>query len=330
MEPLLFAVKNDISNTYTYEVYQYYGTELQKSDLNMATEILMNKTEVLEDTAITDNSALVIYFAKIKPDIVLYISDDLKKDGEFVEELCKTGNKEAIMYAVQECDVSAVIQDNSDLINNPEFMKQAIKEDPSILVKADESLKNDYTFMHEVCKENKEVINYVANHTEEFGEQGLTAAKEVLVYNATSKAINEFKEELVKVQGKKEIKNTNENSIKERQLRNNTRFIERIKNGEIKQERAIRLLNSICKDLDEEFKQELMKYVKMDDAIIEKQKEEKSDIKIEPQDIEEKTITTSKLDSINKETQIIREEYTRQTKNKEVENVYRGTKEERK
>ena len=71
MEPLLFAVKN--SEFSTYEVYKYYGEELQKRDLTIATEIVTSEPDVLENTVITDNSALVLYFAKINPEIICEI-----------------------------------------------------------------------------------------------------------------------------------------------------------------------------------------------------------------------------------------------------------------
>ena len=154
-----------------YGMNKYYGEELQKSDLTIAGEIVINEPEVLEDTVITDNAALVIHFARINPEIVLYISEDLKNDGEFIEELLETGNKEAISYAIKECDISAVLQDNPELASNPEFMKEAIKEDANALKYVDENFKNDYKFMKEVSKENKEVIHYVVGHTQEFGKE---------------------------------------------------------------------------------------------------------------------------------------------------------------
>jgi len=326
MEPILFAIKNEYN---TYKIFKCMGSNLQEN-FDLAKDIIKEEPELIKGTPVSNNKEFILQAVDINPKVVIFMSTTLKADSKFTEQLCELKDAEVTMYAAKVCKMPDVIQENPNLASNPVFMKEAIKDDPSLLKHADDSLKNNYEFIKETCKENKEVINYVANHTKEFGKEGLTAAKEVLVDNTTSKAINEFKEELVKVESQKEIEKTKENSIKERQLRNNLRFIERIRNGEIKQERAIRLINSICKDLGEEYRQELMKYVKIDDAIIEKQKEDKSDIKIEPQDIEEKTITTSKLDSINQETQIIREEYTKQTKNKEVENVYSGTEEERK
>jgi len=62
-------------------------------------------------------------------------------------------------------------------------------------------------------------------------------------------------------------------------LNNGIKLLDRIKNGEVKPERAIRLINSLCKDMDEEYKKELMKYIKIDDAVIDKQKEEKEEFR---------------------------------------------------
>lgn len=326
MEPILYAVKNEYN---TYEIYKYFGSNLQEN-FDLAKDIIKEEPELIKGTPVSNNKQFILQAVDINPKVLIFMSTTLKADSKFTQQLCELKDAEITMYAARVCKMPEAIQENQNLANNPVFMKEAIKDDARLLKHTDDSLKNNYEFIKDICKENKDVINYVAEHTEEFGKEGLTAAKEVLVDSTTSKAIDEFKEELEKVQEQKEIQNSKEISIKERQLKNSMKFIERIKNGEVKQERAIRLINFICKDLGEEYKQELMKYVKIDDAIIEKQKEEKSDIKIKPQDIEEKTITSAKLDSINQETQVIREEYTQQTKKKEVEDVYRGTEEERK
>lgn len=320
MEPLLYAFKN--SKYATYEVYTYYGDGLKLQDLTIATEIVVNEPEVLKKTVITDTDTIVLYLVPYNPEIIMYISDDLKKDGEFIEELCETGNKEAIMYAVRECNISEVLADNPELANNPEFMRSAIKEDVNMLSNANEELKNSPEFIKEVSKENKEVINYVVEHTEEFGKEGLGAAKEVLAVNTTSKAIEEFKEELAELQKRKEEpqeenngldaeKARKEAAIKERQIRNSIKFLDKIKNGEVNQERAIRLIDSLCDNLGEEYREEIMKYIKLDDAVIERQKEEndkteeKNSIGIEPKNIESKVEDMARLPEVQKEKRLI-------------------------
>lgn len=339
MEPILFAVKN--SEFGTYEVFKYYGEELQKQDLTIPTEIVINEPEALEDTTITDNPTLVLHFAKINPEIILYISEDLKSDGEFIEDLCETGNKEAISYAVRECDISEVLQDNPDLASNHVFMKEAVKEDASVLQYANESLKNDYEFIKEAAIANREVIDYVAEHTNEFGKDSINATKEVLVENTTCRAIDEMREELEKVQDAKTKMESQEDfdkdskeykniQIRERQLTNNIRFINQIKNGDVKQERAIRIINAVCKDKEEEYRKDILKYIKMDDAVIAKEKEEKTNnekgtLEVTPEQIEEKT-EDARISKINGATKEIREEYISQTKEeKEVTNYDRGT-----
>ena len=317
MEPLLYAVRN--SEFGTYEIYKYYGEDLQKEDLTIAAEIAINEPKVLEKTELTNNDTTVLYLIKYNPEIAIYISDDLKNDGEFIEKLCETGNKEAINYVVKDCNVSEVLADNPNLANNVNFMREAIKENANVLEITSEELKNNYKFMQEACMINKESINYVVEHTEEFGKDGLNAAKVVLVDNTTNKAEDEFKAELENLKNKEANLEEKENdeqpqnreeekkqaAIKERQLRNSIKFIEKIKNGEVNQERAIRLINSICHNLGEEYREELTKYIKLDDAILEKQKEEKTENSIlEPKNIEEK-VSTARLPEVEKEVQII-------------------------
>ena len=83
---------------------------------------------------------------------------------------------------------------------------------------------------------------------------------------------------------------------------------ESIKEGKVNPERAIRLINSLCENLGEEYRQELMKYIKMDDAIIERKKEEEdkklSGVGIE--EVEEKT-SEATVSGIIEETNVIKE-----------------------
>lgn len=314
MEPLLYAVRN--SEYGTYEIYRYYGEELQKMDLNIATEIVIEEPDVIEYTAISDKENIILHLVRYNPEVIIYMSEDLKSDGDFIEQLCETGNKEVIMLAARECNIADVLQDNPDLANNPEFMREVIKDDVTMLTNASEDLKDNHKFIKDICKENKEAINYVVDHTEEFGKEGLGAAKVVLAENTTSKAIEGFKSELEELQKKKEKpqeenkdldteKARKEAAIKERQLKNSIKFLEKIKNGEVKPERAIRLINSLCDNLGEEYREEIMKYIKLDDAVIERQKEEKEKESegyvIEPKDIEEKVNDAARLPKVKEE-----------------------------
>lgn len=233
MEPLLYAVKN--SPFGTYEVFKYYGENLQTQDLTMATEIVVNEPDVMEGTAITDNPTLVLYFVNVNPEIVLYISEDLKNDGEFIEELCEKGNKEAIAYAISECNISAVIQDNPKLAQNPEFMKEAVKEDVTILEKAPEELRNNYEFMRDVTKNSREAIDYVVANTDKFGKEAIKATKETVTENVVTDIEQEVEKENKRIQT---ISDLGEKSEAERKLGNTYERIENAKT-QIKEWEAI-------------------------------------------------------------------------------------------
>lgn len=288
MEPLLYAVKN--SQLSTYEVFKYYGESLQKSDLTIATEIVINEPDVFEYTAIADDPTSVLRLAQINSKIILYMSEDLKSNGNFIEELCETGNKEAIMYAARECNISDVLQDNPDLANNPEFIKEA-------------------------CKANTELIEYITEHTEDFSSESLKAAKGVLVENTRNSAISGFEKELEELQEKKLTGNTEEVQRREEQVK---RHIKSFEKEEDISPRKARFMLKLCKDLDEEHRKKLEQIVKLDEAVIAKQKEEK-DKKVSPQDIE-KLSENSKLSEIQAEPTAIREQITSEREQTTKEN----------
>ena len=311
MEPILFAVKN--SEFGTYEVFKYYGDELQKHDLTIATEIVINEPEVMENTVITDNPALVLHFAKINPDITLYISEDLKSNGKFIEDLCETGNKEAISNVIRECNIAEVIQDNPDLVSNPEFMREAVKEDSNSLKYADDTLKNSYEFIKEASIENKEVINYVVLNTDEFSREALEGARESLESHFISDATEEIEETRKKI--KEESKATDEEVIKrEKELDYVQKAIKRFRElPEEKKPRYAHLALQMCKNMDERYRTELEKYETLYLAAQEKEKKEKvkgesDSLEVTPEQIEDKT-SNARISEINVVTKEIREEY---------------------
>lgn len=317
MNQLLFAVRNSKG---TYEVYKYYGEELQK-DITIVSEIVSKQPEVIENTAVSYNETIMMQLAQINPRTILYMSETLKDNENFIQSLCETGNNEVIKYAAIKCNISDAIANNPNLSNNSEFMKvvmarDAIIKDVNALKNIDENLRNNYEFIKVAAKENEEVIDYVAEHTEEFGIEAINGIKEVLIDNTTCRAIDEMQIELEKVQEEKvqiesqegfnkESEEYKKIRIRERQLNNNIRFINQIKNGEVKQERAIRIINAVCKDKDEQYKQELLKYIKMDDAVIAKEKAEKSEVKVVPEDIERVTGEEVKVSDLQKERKAI-------------------------
>lgn len=366
MEPLLFAVKN--SEFSTYEVFKYYGEELQKNDMTIATEIVLNEPDVIEDTAISDNETAILYLAKINPEVILYMSDDLKNDGEFIEELCKTGDREIINYAVNECNISEVIADNPSLATNALFMSEAIKEDANALQYADESLRNDYKFIRKVSKDNKEVIDYVAEHTESFGKEALNGAKDSLEEKLLTETKKEVEAGRAKLEEEKDALTPEQARRKERDLNGIDKMLKKFEEAETpeKKGRIAHFLlvtagmeryknmdeypNGVAHEkMDPEFRKELEKYEKLYLAAKEKEKsnpevtheqtetkdetkvateqEVKEKVTITPEQIEGRT-TDARISEINGETQAIREEYIRETKEVERDDNDRGTIEE--
>jgi len=330
MEPLLYAVKN--SKYSTYEVYKYYGEDLQKGDLTTATEIVINEPKVFKDTMISDEASIVLYLVDYNPEIIMYISDDLKNDGEFIEELCEDGNQEAIMYIAKECDISTVLEENPNLANNPDFMKEAIKNDTETLNLASGELKNDYNFMKEIA-ENEKTIEYVLEHTDEFGVKGLSGTKDAVIEKSTDEAKLGFEEEQKKI--RKQIEEVAEEKAsdstdleellkKDKQLQRHIHFFERIKNGEVDPVRAAKLIDKICVNLDDKYRDEIKKVLKLDEVILEKQKESKEKEEIQTEGIThesvEKATEGASLEGIENETGAIR-------KNIEMERIQEATEE---
>lgn len=272
MEPILYAVKNEYG---TYKVYKYYGENLQ-NNIELARDIIKSEPELIEDTPVSNNLEFVLESAKINPKVVQYMSPTLKSNSDFAEQLCELQDKEVIGYVVKECKMPDLIKENLLLAGNIEFMKEVVKQDVGLLKYATDNLKNDYEFIKQISNNNKEVIDYVSEHTEEFGQEGLTATKDSLVEMSTEEAISGFKEEEEKIGKKLDEKDDNETeelTRRQKQLQRHIRLFERIKSGEIDPVRAAKLMDKLCKNLDEEYKKEIEQLLKIDKAILDRHKE---------------------------------------------------------
>ena len=329
MEPILYAIKNEYG---TYKVYQYYGRNLQ-DNTELARDIVIKEPELIQDTPVSSYKQFILEVAETNPRVVQYMSPNLKSDSAFTEELCELNDKEVTQYVAKECKLPDVIKENVELAGNKTFMMEAIRENASMLEHASDTLKNDYNFMKEACNNNKEIIDYVTNHTEEFGKEGLSATKDALVEVSSDEAMDGFKVELKNINEKtKSPKEPNKGEEKDnsavelerrqKQLERHIKFFERIKNGEVDPVRAAKLIDKLCKNLDEKYQGQLHQLLKLDEAIIEKQTEEKGkiieqvDSGITPKDIERVTDEAVKIGDVQQETKIVnlatREEKTRE------------------
>lgn len=311
MEPLLFAVKN---NKGSYEVFKYYGEELQKREIELAREIIVNEPSVLENTAIASDSILAFKLVEFKPEIIRYISNGLKNDGEFIKQICENGSKEAVEYAARECNLSDILKEKPELATNLDFMREASKEDASLLKYADESLKNNYEFIRETSMENREVINYVVEHTEEFGKEALEGAKDSLQEHFINDVNKDVQEERGKIEERERlISEGKDNEEEKKAFEKRKKDLDSIENAMKKFDtysideagKRAKTYLRVIKDIPEEYKCRLQNYVKLYEAS--KQKDEKKRFSIVPKDIESVS-QDAKLSEIQTETTAIREE----------------------
>lgn len=266
--PIFWAVKNEFD---TYKVYQYLGENLQ-NDAVLASEIIIKEPELIKATPISRNKQFILDNASKNPKIINYMSSELKEDNIFISELNKMYNPEISKK------INDILLNNMDTIANQDFLKIAISENVELLEKVSDELKDNYSFIKKVCSGNKGATDYIVEHTDNFGIKGITAVKDVIVEESSTKAIKGFENELIEIDNKvqpTENETEKKDVIRKKQLDRHIKLINKIKSGEVNQERALRLIKNICKNLDEDYRIELEKYIKLDDAVIEKKQEDK-------------------------------------------------------
>ena len=207
MEPLLYAVKNDFN---TYEVYRYYGENLQ-NDSKLAAEIILLEPDLLEGTPLSGNKQFIIDNVHSNPDIIRYMSEYLKEDDKLIIELYNMNDSEIMQAIINNCEISNVIVDNPNLSSDKEFMSSVIKLDHTLLQFASEDLRNDYDFLKEESSQNEKIIDYVVDNMDKFGIEGIKGTRDTskeftiedcmqlideIAQNGTDKRFNHLKEKI--------------------------------------------------------------------------------------------------------------------------------------
>jgi len=355
MEPLLYAVKNEKN---TYMVYKYYGKNLQEN-LGLLIEVVIDEPQLIENTPISYNKEFILDVAEINPRVVFYMADTLKSDTEFIAELRELQDKGV--------DACVALVENPSLASNPEFMKEAIKEDINLLQYADQSLRNDYKFMKEITEENYKAVEHVIRNRESFGLEGIKGAKETtreLTMEEYMAIIDEMAQtseddryrrvkEKISEKGTNDLRavkwvtamvvqNRDNVSVETFQKVFDNAILTMTKiqkdltdSGEIKvsKENAYELITphilnqlreaaiekglEISEEQENLFKEYEEFHREYSEKLREKKRQENSNLIITSKQVEEKTYN-ARISEINGETQGIREEYIRETKEKEV------------
>ncbi len=173
MEPLLYAVKNTLD---TFQVYEYYSPSLQ-NNLELASEIVESEPYLLENTPISNNKQFIVENIETNPEIVKYISVDLKKDNDFIYTLINTNNESIKKEIARNCEIEQILIDNPDLCKDKGFMGAAIDNAVELFKYASDELKNDEEFLKVKSSENEDVIDYVVDNVNDFGTDGIKGVR---------------------------------------------------------------------------------------------------------------------------------------------------------
>lgn len=174
MEPILFAVKNELN---TFRVYKYYAENLQ-DNVKLASEIVLTEPNLIEGTPISRNKQFVMDNIEVNPQIIKYMSPALKSDTNLIQELSNINNPEIRQEIAKNCEIALAIASNPELSNDKEFMSTAIDKDVKLLEYASAELRNDKEFLKEKSSQNEKVIDYVVDNIQKFGLEGIKGVRE--------------------------------------------------------------------------------------------------------------------------------------------------------
>ena len=178
--------------------------------------------------------------------------------------------------------VTAAVAAYPYLVNDEEYMKQAISKDVNTLGLLGDDLKDNSKFLREIYSENKEAISYTANNMDKFGINGLSVARDVATGDVLSDATEEFRTRAEEIKSKNEGKAENEISeedrIEQSRAERHTQSMEddmiKAQNGDEKIIRKFRKMLCVCKNLSPEYRERMEEVVKLADGVLERKKEQ--------------------------------------------------------
>lgn len=132
-------LKNELN---TFRVYKYYAENLQDNE-KLASEIVVNESNLIECTPISRNKQFVMANIELNPQIIKYMSPTLKSDINLIQELSNINNPEIRQEIAKKCEIALAIASNPELSNDKEFMSTAIDKDVKLLEYASDELRND-------------------------------------------------------------------------------------------------------------------------------------------------------------------------------------------
>ena len=154
MEPILYAIKKEHN---TYAVYTYFPESLQQ-DPTLAKEIVMNEPELLQGTPLSNNKQFIQNVALANPKIVQHMSQNLKKDTEFVTQLYELDDKEVLRSLVEDSDTRPTLLENEDARKDVAVQEMIVEQEEIATEAARLEAENAENTEKEAKEQEKETL----------------------------------------------------------------------------------------------------------------------------------------------------------------------------
>ena len=178
MYPLLWAVKEEMG---TFAVFSHMSEDLQ-SDTYIASEVIKSEPELFAESPLSGNRSFILAHIQSIPNLSNYMNAALKTDLSFIKTLCEASSPDVAKQILNNVN----IEDPSILDDVPSYTEAAVDavivaavvSNPENLLDLSEEQKNDYATLKEAARQNDKVIDFVVDHMEEFGSDGLRGIRE--------------------------------------------------------------------------------------------------------------------------------------------------------
>ena len=276
--PILYAVKNEYNS---YRVYTHLSPSLQANE-TLALEIIEAEPALIEGTPLAADKNFILANISKYPEIVQYMDDTLYVYPSIQKAINPEEYEKNKKILLTTMAVTAAVAAYPYLVNDEEYMKQAISKDVNILGLLGDDLKDNSKFLREIYSENKEAISYTANNMDKFGINGLSVARDVATGDVLSDATEEFRTRAEEIKSKNEGKAENEISeedrIEQARAERHAQSMEddmiKAQNGDEKIIRKFRKMLCVCKNLSPEYRERMEEVVKLADGVLERKKEQ--------------------------------------------------------
>ncbi len=285
MLPLLYAYKNLHG---TFDVYRYCGTAIQ-DNWDIADQVVMLQPALIAQTNLINDPDFIVRHLEAVPELRSYLSNEMLQNSKVRDEIERIDKPDPMIVAgvtsvatIAAANVAVALGpiliagglytieqlENASLIPHLETFT---KEDFHFFQEVSEEKRDDASYLTEIVSKNIHAFEYIVEHLNDFGLEGLDSVKEQVEEDIILKAKSQIERQIQDIDQQLESTPEDETLTKKKaELSGYLPLLDQMKSGQLSSDKMQEMMEPICSNLDEETGKGLQQYMRINTSVTEK------------------------------------------------------------